>query len=137
MKQIKCDRCGKVEAAEPMMKGYDFPIIKITRQDGIFDTIHPREVDLCKDCRRQLAEWLKPSAAMKDILKYDMKVAENLRNRCSGMMKNLADDGCALGPKPQRPRPKMSVEKWDGPEKDMLLALLLMIFGGHGHGDPT
>lgn len=133
MKQIKCDRCGKVEAAEPMMKGYDFPIIKVTRQDGIFDTINPREVDLCKDCRKQLAEWLKPSAALKDILKDDLKAAEDLRNCYRGIVKNLAEEGCALGPKPQRP-PKMPVEHWDGPEKEMLLELLLLLFMGDGHG---
>lgn len=92
MKQIKCDRCGKVEAAEPMMKGYDFPIIKVTRQDGIFDAINPREVDLCKDCRKQLAEWLKPSAALKDSLKYDMKVAEKLRNLCRENEKKWAEE---------------------------------------------
>jgi hypothetical protein len=31
----------------------------------------------------------------------------------------------------------MPVEHWDGPEKEMLLALLLLILGGHDHGDPS
>ena len=99
MKMIKCDRCGKVDTVSPMPKNFEFPIIKITKADDIFQSVTPREIDLCRECREELDGWLKerPIPALYDSLKQP----ERVKSVAEKIIKEMAENA-VVSPPPQK-----------------------------------
>lgn len=93
MKMTKCDRCGKISTVNPTTKNLEFPIIHITKADDIFQSVTPREIDLCQMCRKELDGWLtkKPVDVMREKMRESMKATTEISRIIDETVKKMAE----------------------------------------------
>lgn len=95
MKMTKCDRCGKISTVNPTTKNLEFPVIHITKADDIFQSVSPREIDLCRACREELDGWLKkkPVDVMREKMRESMKATTEISRIIDETVKKMAEEG--------------------------------------------